>query len=159
ISDTARAHRRAFVVEVMGRHCGFLAMRAGIAAEADAILYGEGGLGEDEIVQRLREVLRRCFAPARDKKRALIVKAEGVAIPTARLVQRLQEHLHEDAPGVEVRETILGHVVRGGHPSALDRLIAQRLGYGALLACESGLHDVLLAWDPPGGFGAPTQDP
>src|SRR6185369_11295295 len=63
ISDTARAHRRAFVVEVMGRKCGFLAMRAGIAAEADAILYGEDGLSEDELVARLREVLRRAFAP------------------------------------------------------------------------------------------------
>src|SRR6185437_618288 len=56
ISDTARAHRRAFIVEVMGRHCGFLAMRAGLAAEADAILYGESGLGEDELVARLRKV-------------------------------------------------------------------------------------------------------
>lgn len=159
ISDTARAHRRAFIVEVMGRNCGFLAMRAGIAAEADAIIFGESHLVEDQIVERLRSVLRRAFAPGRDKTRCLIIKSEGVKIPVARLAARLQEHLTEDAPGVDVRETVLGHVVRGGSPSALDRMIAQRLGYAAALACEAGLHDVMLAWDAPGAPGAPTQDP
>jgi len=159
ISDTARAHRRAFIVEVMGRRCGFLAMRAGIAAEAEAILYGERPVAEDELVARLRQVLRRCFGPGGHKKRALIVKSEGVTVPTARLVARLQEHLGEDAPGVEIRETILGHVVRGGSPSAIDRMIAQRLAFAAVLACESGQHDVMMGWDVPGGFGAPTGDP
>jgi 6-phosphofructokinase 1 len=162
ISDTARAHHRAFLVEVMGRHCGFLAMRAGIAAEADAILFGESRLSEDEIVARLRQVLRRCFAPGRDKTRALIVKSEGVPIPSRRLVERLQVHLAEDAPGVDIRETVLGHVVRGGSPSALDRLIAQRLGYAAVLACDVGRNDVMLGWDVPGGregAGEPTPDP
>lgn len=159
ISDTARAHRRAFLVEVMGRHCGFLAMRAGIAAEADAILYSERRMGEDEVVERLREVLRRSLGPSGHKRRALIVKAEGVPIATARLVARLQEHLHEDAPGVEIRETILGHVVRGGSPSALDRLIAQRLAYGAVVAAEAGVHDAMLGWEPPGGYGRSLEDP
>jgi 6-phosphofructokinase 1 len=159
ISDTARAHRRAFLVEVMGRHCGFLAMRAGIAAEADAILFGEGHLSEDEIVARLRNVLRRAFAPGRDKTRALIIKSEGVPVATRRLVERLQEHLSEDAPGVEIRETVLGHVVRGGNPSALDRMIAQRLGYAAALAAEQGATDIMLSWDAPGSPGTPTTDP
>jgi 6-phosphofructokinase 1 len=158
ISDTARAHRRAFLVEVMGRRCGFLAMRAGVAAEADAVLYGEDGDGEDQIVERLRGVLRRCFAPGRNRNRALIVKSEGVAVPTARLVERLREHLAEDAPGVDLRETILGHVVRGGNPSALDRLIAQRLGFAAVIGAENGQSDVMLGWDVPGGFGQPTPD-
>jgi 6-phosphofructokinase 1 len=159
ISDTARAHRRAFIVEVMGRSCGFLAMRAGIAAEADAILYRESGLGEDEIVARLRDLLRRTFAPGRAKNRALIVKSEGVRVPTAALVRRLQEHLGNDAPGVEIRETVLGHIVRGGSPSALDRTIAQRLALAALFAAERGVHDVMAAWEPPGGAGEPTDDP
>jgi 6-phosphofructokinase 1 len=159
ISDTARAHRRAFLVEVMGRQCGFLAMRAGIAAEADAILYAERGLSEDEIVARLRGVLRNCFAPGRGKTRALIVKSEGVKIPTSTLVARLREHLEEDASGVELRETILGHVVRGGSPGALDRLIAQRLGFTAVLEAERDAHDVLLGWEVPDGHGEPTQDP
>jgi 6-phosphofructokinase 1 len=159
ITDTATSHRRAFVVEVMGRHCGFLAMRAGIAAEADAILYGEERRSEDELVAFLRDVLRRTFSPQRNKTRALIIKAEGVGVPTSRLVARLGEHLAADAPGVDIRETILGHVVRGGNPSALDRLIAQRLGYAALLFAEARASDVMLGWDVPGGNGAATRDP
>ncbi len=159
ISDTARAHRRAFVVEVMGRHCGFLAMRSGIAAEADAILYGEdGALSEDELVDRLIEVLRQCFAPDRNKMRALIIKAEGVKVPTRTVVERLQAFLDREIPGVDVRETVLGHVVRGGNPSALDRVIAQRLGFGAVLALEHGAHDVMLGWDVPYDHGQPTKD-
>ncbi len=159
ISDTARAHRRAVIVEVMGRRCGFLAMRAGLAAEADAILYGESNLGEDEVVATLREVLRKVFAPGGYKKRALIVKSEGVAIPSARLLSRLADHLADDAPGVEIRETVLGHVVRGGNPSALDRVIAQRLAYAAVMACEAGAHDIMLAWEAPGAPGKETMDP
>jgi 6-phosphofructokinase 1 len=158
ISDTARAHRRAFIVEVMGRQCGFLAMRAGIAAEADAILFGEIKLTEDELVARLREVLRKCFS-SWHKKRALIIKAEGVEVPTHRLAQRLQAHLEEDAPGIDLRETILGHVVRGGRPSALDRVIAQRLAYASILALEAGAHDIMLAWDVESDYGTRTQDP
>jgi 6-phosphofructokinase 1 len=159
ISDTARAHRRAFIVEVMGRHCGFLAMRSGIAAEADAILYGEAGeLGEDELVARLTKVLEQCFAPGKHKKRCLVLKAEGVKVSTAVLVKRLQSFLDAHIPGVDVRETVLGHVVRGGSPSALDRLIAQRLGFGAVLACEHGAHDVMLGWDVPGEHGRETPD-
>jgi 6-phosphofructokinase 1 len=159
ITDTARAHRRAFVVEVMGRQCGFLAMRAGIAAEADAILYSEEHLSEDELVARLRDVLRKCFGAGWHKKRALIIKAEGVQVPTRRLVERLQEHLEQDVPGVEIRETILGHVVRGGRPSAFDRVISQRLGFAAVVGLERGLSDVMMSWDVPGDAGQATGDP
>lgn len=159
ISDTARAHGRAFIIEVMGRRCGFLAMRAGVAAEATAILYGEQQLTEDELVECLRPVLKKAFAVGSGRRRALIVKSESVEVPTARLAQRLGEHLKVDAPGVDLRETILGHVVRGGSPSALDRLIAQRLAFGAVLACEQGLSDVMLGWEPPGVPGHETADP
>jgi 6-phosphofructokinase 1 len=158
ISDTARAHRRAFIVEVMGRHCGFLAMRAGIAAEADAILYSESHPSEDELVDRLRKVLHLCFAHWH-KKRVLIIKAEGVEVPTALLSRRLQEYLDEEIPGVDIRTTILGHVVRGGRPSAMDRVVAQRLAFGAVLALENGLSDVMMAWDVETDAGRKTQDP
>jgi 6-phosphofructokinase 1 len=158
ISDTARAHHRVFLVEVMGRRCGFLAMRAGIAAEADAVLYGEENVPEDEMVTRLRGVIRRCFAPGRDRKRCLIVKSEGVSIATTKLAELLRENLHDDAPGTDLRETILGHVVRGGNPSAMDRLIAQRLGFAAVIAAEKGLTDVMLGWDVPGDHGSATPD-
>jgi len=159
ISDTARAHRRCFIVEVMGRNCGFLAMRAGIAAEADAILYGEASLDEGAVISRLERMLSRCFAPGRTKKRALIVKSEGLAIPIMKLRGQVQEIVTRIAPGVDVRETVLGHVVRGGDPTALDRTIAQRLGFGAIIALERGLSDVMLGWEPPFGVGRETMDP
>lgn len=159
ILDTARSHKRAFIVEVMGRKSGFLAMRAGIAAEADAILYSEMKRTEEEIMDGLKDVLRKCFIESDYKQRALIIKAEGIEIPTAWIVQQLQLFLDKEVPGVEIRETILGHVVRGGRPSALDRTIAQRLAYAAVLGLEKGLHDCMLSWDVPGGCGMETQDP
>ncbi|MCP4502564.1 MAG: 6-phosphofructokinase [Deltaproteobacteria bacterium] len=159
ISDTAKAHHRAFIVEVMGRSCGYLAMRSGIASEADAILFAERNRPEEEVVAHLREVMQRSFAEKRDKKRVLIIKAEGVKVPTQTLVDRLQEHLDEDAPGVDIRATILGHVVRGGAPSAMDRVIGQRLGLAALFAFEAGLSDVMLGWETPDTVGEATKDP
>lgn len=159
ISDTARAHHRAFIVEVMGRHCGYLAMRAGVAAEADAILFAERKRSEEELVSQLRQVLKASFAPERKKRRVLIVKAEGVEVPTQVLVDRLQAHLDTDVPGAAIRSTILGHVVRGGAPSATDRVLAQRLALGAVGVLEEGGHDVMMAWDAPGGAGQPTADP
>jgi len=159
ISDTAGAHRRAFIVEVMGRHCGYLAMRSGIAAEADAILFAERDLPEDSMVEHLEKLLAHSFANTRHKRKVLIVKAEGVEVPTARLVDRLQGYLDAELPGVGIRATILGHVVRGGSPSALDRVIAQRLSLSALFALEAGAHDEMLAWEPPGGVGTATGDP
>jgi 6-phosphofructokinase 1 len=159
ISDTARAHRRAFVVEVMGRHCGYLAMRAGIAADADAILFAELGLSNAEILANLTAMLLASFDPARGKQRVLIIKAEGVPYPTGELVADLQKVLDEHHPGVDIRETILGHVVRGGNPSAIDRLIAQRLGGAAVFALEAGITDVMLGWEAPDSVGIATRDP
>lgn len=159
ISDTAAAHRRVFIVEVMGRHCGYLAMRAGLAAEADAILYAEKQIPEDDLVEKLRALIRRSFDEARYKRRVLIIKAEGVKVKTSTIVERLGQHLETDVPGVDVRETILGHVVRGGNPSATDRVIAQRLGFAAVVALEDGAHDVMVSWEPPGGHGEKTLDP
>ena len=158
ISDTARAHRRAFIVEVMGRHCGYLAMRAGIAAEADAILYAEKQIPEDALVEKLRAMLARRFDRESRKKKVLIIKAEGVAVSTEKLASRLQAHLDSDAPGADVRATVLGHVVRGGRPSALDRVIAQRLALGAILAVEDGADNQMLAWESPLGAGERTAD-
>ena len=158
ISDTAAAHRRAFIVEVMGRHCGYLAMRAGIAADADAILFAEAGLNREQILEKLQTLLQQSFAPERGKLRVLVVKAEGVPVATSDLVTELKSWLDEHVPGVSVRETILGHVVRGGSPSALDRLIAQRLAGGAIEALSQGAHDEMMAWDAP-PVGQATRDP
>lgn len=159
ISDTARAHRRAFVVEVMGRRSGFLAMRAGIAAEADAILYGEHQQTEPLLLARLERVLAQCFRPGGHKRRALIIKAEGVDVPTERIVAHLQGFLDANIPGVHVRTTVLGHVVRGGSPTVLDRILAQRLAFAAVRCCEAGVSDVMAAWEAPGAPGSATEDP
>ncbi|MEM7446990.1 MAG: 6-phosphofructokinase [Myxococcota bacterium] len=160
ITDTATAHRRAFIVEVMGRDNGFLALRSGLAAEADAVLITERKLDEDTVVRQLGELLKRSFAPGRMKRRVLIIKSEGVPIPTSILVERLRDSLSSDAPGVTIRETVLGHVVRGGSPSQADRVIAQRLAFNAAMALESDADDIMVAWDVvTEGVGMMTDDP
>lgn len=156
ISDTARAHRRVFVVEVMGRHCGYLAMASAVAAGADACLFREHGMDEDAIVRALGTAIRKGFAPERAKQRVLILKAEGVEVPTSRIVERLQPIA--TAVGADVRGTVLGHLVRGGSPSYQDRMIAGRTTVAALQALQAGHTDVMVAWQPTEG-GLPTEDP
>jgi 6-phosphofructokinase 1 len=160
ILDTARAHRRAFIVEVMGRHCGYLAMRAGIAADADAILFAEREVSETVLVDRLHKLLHDSFNTDRGKGRVLIVKAEGVKVPTAVLKERLSERIAADPAleGVNVRESVLGHIVRGGRPTATDRVVAKRLCYAAVLAAEQGVSDAMLAWEPATEAGMATPD-
>ncbi|MFT5682871.1 MAG: 6-phosphofructokinase 1 [Myxococcota bacterium] len=150
ISDTARSHRRIFVVEVMGRDCGYLAMAAGIAASADAVIFREQGQSEAEVVAGLQCIVSA--AAARGKKRVLIIKAEGVEIATSRLVEQL------DAPGFTVRYTVLGHVVRGGSPSFRDRLVASRLAFAGVKCVIAGQHG-MVGWESTEDGGQPTADP
>ena len=176
ISDTARAHDRAFIVEVMGRHCGYLAMTAGVAAAADTVLFPEANRSEDDLVQSVaRTILSAQERPG--DKRVLIVKAEGVSVPTDRLRERVDEVVaaaravtHPDAPPIETRATVLGHVVRGGRPSAFDRLVAGRLAHVAYRALtgggpdpdgagEAGVTDVMAAWLVPGDTASPGVRP
>jgi 6-phosphofructokinase 1 len=156
IADTARAHRRAFVVEVMGRDCGYLAMAGAVASGAEAVLFREQGRDDDTLVGAVEQAIRRAFTTGR-KRRVLILKAEGVAIPCTRLVRRVQERL-EDL-GVEVRATVLGHLVRGGSPSFADRMVAGRLGLQAVLAVLDGVTDEMVAWQSAVSGGVPTLDP
>jgi 6-phosphofructokinase 1 len=159
ISDTARAHRRAFVVEVMGRDCGYLAMASAVAAGADAVLFREQNRSDEEVVSAVLEAVLRGFAPPRNKKRVLVIKAEGVELPATRLVRLLNERLETALPGVEVRATVLGHLVRGGSPSYQDRMIAGRLAYAALDGLAAGATDEMAAWQPTVSGGTPTADP
>lgn len=159
ISDTARSHRRVFIVEVMGRECGYLAMAGAIATAADAVIFREQGKTEDELVDGLRAVLRASFAPERHKGRVLILKAEGVDVPTARICARLEDHVAEDAPGVNVRYVVLGHTVRGGAPSFRDRLVAGRLAHAAVHALLDGQAGGMVGWTDGEPSGAPTRDP
>jgi 6-phosphofructokinase 1 len=152
IDDTARAHNRAFVVEVMGRACGYLAMASSVAAGADAVLFREQKRDEDTIVQAVADVIQRGFA--RGKRRVLVIKAEGVEIPCTRLVRRIEERLG----GLEVRAVVLGHLVRGGHPSFLDRHVSARLAYGAVAGLLEGATDEMVAWNTPLPDGTATSD-
>lgn len=135
---TSGAHRRAFIVEVMGRRCGYLAMHSGIAAEADAILFAERKIEEDDLVERLVSLIEQSFARDRKKRRVIIVKAEGVEVPPWRLKKRLDQALSREKSSAKVRTTILGHGERGGRPSATGRVLAQRLAFCAVFALERG---------------------
>jgi len=158
IGDTARAHRRAFVVEVMGRDCGYLAMASAIAAGADAVLFREQGRTDDEVIESVEKAILRGFAPGREKQRILIIKSEGVKIPATLLARVLTERLEDRLEGVEIRATVLGHLVRGGAPSYQDRAIAGRLGMAALDALMKGGSDEMVAWQPPVSGGEDTKD-
>lgn len=158
ITDTARAHRRAFVVEVMGRQSGYLCMAASVAAGADAALFREQGRTEDEIVRDVCALLRKSFAPERDKQRVLILKAEGVEVPATKLVRMVSEQIGDELGDVSIRATVLGHLVRGGSPSFLDRMVANRFGHAAVLAVLSGKTDVMTAWQSTTPGGEATVD-
>jgi 6-phosphofructokinase 1 len=151
IADTARAHERTFVVEVMGRDCGYLAMVSGIASSADVVLYRERGLSHEEILAQVEAAARRAYSGGSGKRMVLIVKAEGVTLPASAIKEHLDAHLRPEMPALETRVTVLGHLVRGGAPSAMDRLVAARLANTAVLAAADGHTDVMAAWRPPTG--------
>ena len=117
---TASSHQRAFLVEVMGRDCGYLAMAAGLAGGAEAVLIPEVETDPETLAAELKDAYQR------GKPHALIVVAEGAKYNAERLIRHFAEHRHRF--GFELRATILGHVQRGGTPGALDRLLATRSG-------------------------------
>ena len=158
ISDTARSHRRAFIVEVMGRHSGFLAVASAVATAADAVLLPEQDRSEEEIITSVEKVIRDSFATDRGKSRVLIIKAEGVTMSAATLAEQVDARLGEDVD-CDIRATILGHVVRGGRPSFHDRMMAGRLALGAVNALIDGADDCMVTWNTTTPGGAPTQDP
>jgi 6-phosphofructokinase 1 len=154
IFDTATAHKRTFIVEVMGRDCGYLAMTAGIAAGADAVLVRETDKDEAQIVDQVVATMHRAYAPSAEggeaKRRVLVIKSEGVKIDSARLKQLVDERMATLLPEVDSRVTVLGHVVRGGAPTAFDRLLGARLTNVALRAIAAGHSDFMAGWCGPG---------
>ncbi len=156
LSDTARSHHRAFVVEVMGRRSGYLAMAAAVAATADAVLLPEQPRDTAVIVDELSQLLRHSFSGDRSKRRVLIIKAEGVPTPTLLLAEQLQTRV-DDLENVTIRPIVLGHLIRGGHPTFHDRMIAGRLALGAVNALDAGQSDVMLGWQS--NIGERTSDP
>jgi 6-phosphofructokinase 1 len=154
IADTATAHDRTFIVEVMGRDCGYLAMTSAIAVGADLALFPEAGKPEHEIVKQIVDTVLTIRKGTRKARRVIIIKAEGVAIPVDRLKTEVDRRLAELAPGenpaeIETRVTVLGHVVRGGRPSAFDRLLGSRLANVAVRALVAGTSHKMAAWMPP----------
>jgi len=137
LKTTASSHHRAFLVEVMGRHCGWLAIMAGIAGGAEVVITPERDLDADEVANQLRG------AYANGKAHAIAVVAEGAKLKAAALAEAL-ERQHGDRVGFQLRTTILGHVQRGGIPTAADRLLGTRLGAGAVDALADGVHGVLI---------------
>lgn len=145
ISDTARSHHRAFIVEVMGRDSGYLAMASAVATAADAVLLPEHGRSFDEVVDSVSSCIRAAFSSERGKRRVLIIKAEGVDIPTHMLVDEVDAQLAD--LDVEIRGTVLGHVVRGGNSSFRDRLLAGRFGLVTIDALVAGRSDFMVGWN------------
>jgi 6-phosphofructokinase 1 len=158
ISDTARSHHRAFIVEVMGRQSGYLAMAAAVATAADAVLMPERPHTRDELINSVVDCIRTSFGAARDKTRVLIIKAEGVGVPTHEIVQEAQIRCDADGAFYEIRGTVLGHVVRGGDASFRDRLLAGRFGRVAVEAALEGKGDVMTGWNIEIELGEPTTD-
>jgi 6-phosphofructokinase 1 len=158
ISDTARAHRRVFVVEVMGRESGYLAMASSVAAGADAALFRELGRSEAELVEHVEQIVDTGFARGH-KRCVLIIKSEAVRMPCTRMARELQERLTAQGKRVEVRGTVLGHLVRGGMPTYQDRMVAGRLAFAALEGLADGATDEMVAWQPPVPGGRATADP
>lgn len=153
IADTATSHGRTFLVEVMGRDCGYLAMTSAIAAGADIVLFPEADRSDDELVDGIVRTVLAVRRRSGRAKRVIAIKSEGVRMATDRLKQLVDERLRLEStePGseVETRVTVLGHVVRGGRPSAFDRLLGSRLANVAVRALLEGRSRVMAAWMPP----------
>ncbi|MGI9577257.1 MAG: 6-phosphofructokinase, partial [Microthrixaceae bacterium] len=152
IADTASAHNRVFIVEVMGRDCGYLAMASAVAAGADMVLFPEADRSEDELVAAVVDAVMA--VRARDgAQKVIAIKAEGIDTPTDRLKDLVDSQLarRSDIPPTEIetRVTVLGHVVRGGRPSAFDRLLGSRMGNVAVRSLASGRSRDMVAWQPP----------
>jgi 6-phosphofructokinase 1 len=133
---TAASHRRAFLLEVMGRKCGYLALMAGIAGGADTVVVPEAEIEPEAVADELEGAYRR------GKAHALVVVAEGAKNNAAALARFFEHHKHR--LGFDLRVTTLGHVQRGGTPGAFDRLLATRLAVGAVQALERGHHGRLV---------------
>ncbi len=148
ISDTATAHDRTFIVEVMGRDSGYLAMTSGVASGADLVLFPESHKSTEDIVESAFQTIVKGRRGASGS--TLIIKAEGVALATHALKEELERKLKNSSDStlsaIEIRVTVLGHVVRGGRPSAFDRLLGSRLGNVAVRALCSGRTSKMTAW-------------
>nr|WP_269077881.1 6-phosphofructokinase [Endozoicomonas montiporae] len=135
IRDTATSHNRLFLIEVMGRDAGFIALNSGIAAGAEEILIPE----EDHSVDKLMDSLQNSGRAG--KTSSIVVVSEGEKIGG---VVELGRAVEESFPEYEVKVTVLGHIQRGGKPTCVDRVLASRLGVAAVEKLREGISGVMV---------------
>ena len=127
VRDTSSSHERTTVIEVMGRHCGDIAIYAGLTGGAEIILTPEREVDVDAICRKMIQGRNR------GRLHNIIMKAEGVDISTEDLVNQIQ-----DRTGMETKPVVLGYIQRGGSPTAKDRMLASRMGYRAVELLRDG---------------------
>jgi 6-phosphofructokinase 1 len=155
IADTATAHGRTFIIEVMGRDSGYLSMTSAIASGANMVLFPEAARSEEELVASMVKTIMTVRERHPENQRVVAIKAEGVDTPTERLKQLVDARIYEitgeehEDEDIETRVTVLGHVVRGGRPSAFDRLLGSRFGNVAVRAVLADEHRKMVSWLPP----------
>ncbi|HEX9886700.1 MAG TPA: ATP-dependent 6-phosphofructokinase [Longimicrobiales bacterium] len=163
LHSTAEAHRRVMVVELMGRHAGWIALFAGVSGTADVILIPEIPYSLDLVCEKIEER----YAPGRSAF-AIVVVAEGakplggdVVLQDRRRYGGIAEKLAAEIQmktGRETRSLVLGHLQRGGAPSAYDRLLALRFGAAAIELAEEGKFGCMVALNPPDILAVPLEE-
>ena len=136
IRDTASSHNRLFLVEVMGRDAGHIALNAGIGAGAEEILIPEEDMGLDRLLDSLKK------SKAAGKSSSIVVIAEGDKI--GKSVFELKDYVESNFPEYDVRVSVLGHMQRGGSPSCFDRVLASRLGVKAVESLLEGKSNYMV---------------
>ncbi len=134
IRDTATSHERIFFVEVMGRDAGFLAQNSAIAAGAEAAIIPEDSTGADQLEHFVGRGIRK------SKSSSIVIVSESPKCGAMYYADRVRK----EYPEFDVRVSILGHMQRGGSPSAYDRVLASRLGVGAIQALLEGQRNVMI---------------
>jgi len=135
LRDTAYSHDRLFIIEVMGRDAGFIALTSGIATGAEMILVPESPTYIDEMVYILEKDWKK------NKTSGIIIVSEGDDSGGALEVEK---EINDRFPEFETRVSILGHIQRGGSPSAMDRVLASRLGHAAIMNLKEGVSGVMI---------------
>ena len=133
LRDTSSSHQRCTILEVMGRRCGDLAINAGIADGAEMIITSEIGFDESKVIERLKA------SKESDKKHAIVVITEHITD-----VHELAKRVEEET-GFETRANVLGHMQRGGSPTARDRVLASRMGIKAVELLEQNIGNRVVA--------------
>lgn len=135
IRDTASSHERLFFIEVMGRECGYLALNGAIATGAEAAIIPERMYGTDQLGELISQGFRK------SKNSSLVLVTEGDITGGA---MAMAERVKKEYPQYDVRVTILGHLQRGGSPTAIDRILASRMGAAAIDALLDDQRNVMI---------------